>query len=698
MIEFNKVSNESYFIKNLLYSTFLPLIRTVRENDFIMKDRLYIYKCNIIKCTNSGYIAVKNVNMNIDEYPKSMVRKSDDEKVKQDQVYYYYLNGSLREIVGKAGDHRSPRKEGWLEKNIASYRILGEYYFGERNDKFCRNFLSSSEGYDYKTHEHLGHYLRSLRDMYSLNLMPLYNCFSNQLLRNIHISNDKIEKTSKDFSTKVYKIPIRFNTDYTVCIDNIGMTTLAPAFIRHGTLMKLNNTRYGNGIDVTNKYIRLNQGDVIHNKPNLRFKNPIKIRFDNIPQKKVIHYTNPVFTEIPSKYNANYYRLNSNAYPAFRKSFKEVTYDENGKAIDGTWRTIDYVDPYSDGIKNYQAGYEFILDEGDGDSLKPADDLLTNIDPNTGEEPLILPLPSYEMYESLDPSVGTFEELQKSYKKCPEDETLFNRNIFNSNKTKYYTFDDVTSLYVQCNVNTVYDPDTIYYYIDKEKDEGWYEFIEGEFVKTEDTYIDPEKTYYKKEMTEIPVTANYDITEENCCMYDYIEDNLFLLIQVPLAYNKNIVVLEGDYTDRSKEYYYDDNKFELFSRDKLDHLFTDHLILMETLTTKIKPFSETLIQYLLWHAINGLDTINNDMDRLSDDLSTVATLTYNSIGNYWTDRYREAVFKYANTFPKKYIRDNLGYVTTDVERIIKVGDDYYDSEILSENLEMIETYQEDEEG
>ena len=77
MIEFNKVSNESYFIKNLLYSTFLPLLRTVRENDYIIRDRLYIYKCNVIRCTSSGYIPVKNTNMDINQYPESLLRKKE---------------------------------------------------------------------------------------------------------------------------------------------------------------------------------------------------------------------------------------------------------------------------------------------------------------------------------------------------------------------------------------------------------------------------------------------------------------------------------------------------------------------------------------------------------------------------------------------------------------------------------------------
>ena len=36
--EFNKVTTTSNFIKNLLISTYLPLIRTVRDFDYIVAD------------------------------------------------------------------------------------------------------------------------------------------------------------------------------------------------------------------------------------------------------------------------------------------------------------------------------------------------------------------------------------------------------------------------------------------------------------------------------------------------------------------------------------------------------------------------------------------------------------------------------------------------------------------------------------
>jgi hypothetical protein len=109
---------------------------------------------------------------------------------------------------------------------------------------------------------------------------------------------------------------------------------------------------------------------------------------------------------------------------------------------------------------------------------------------------------------------------------------------------------------------------------------------------------------------------------------------------------------------------------------------------MEVGTRKIIPFSPTLIQFLLWHAICNLTTINGDMDRLYDDFAAAVSLPSFPIHNYWYSRYRELVFNYADTFPKKYISDNIGYVTTDIEQILNLGAKYFDEKILEENSYM----------
>ena len=155
MQKFNKISQYSNVIKNLLANTYLPLMRSVREGDYICKDRIYIFRCEVIKCTSSGYI-------------------------------------------GSAGFLSN--------RPIASWIRLQEFHFGDKDGKLSTNYVSNSEGYDFKTHERFGQYLRNLRDMYGLNLMPLYNCFSNQPLENHVIDINPIQHKNPSIIRKIPEI------------------------------------------------------------------------------------------------------------------------------------------------------------------------------------------------------------------------------------------------------------------------------------------------------------------------------------------------------------------------------------------------------------------------------------------------------------------------------------------------------------
>lgn len=312
-VKFNKISTESNFIKSLLANTYLPLVRTIREGDYITEGRLYILKCNIIKCIKSGYI------------------------------------GSVQVL------HNTP---------IAEWKNIGEYHFAEKNGKLCTNYVSNTGGYDSTTHEKLGEYLRALRDMYELNLMPLYNCFSNNLL-DAHLVKVKrkdwertnIIQTSARKETKIYKVPIRFNTDYTICMENVGLTTLAPAFIKNEHLLQANNTNFGNNIDITSKYIGMHSEQCIHNYANLTYKQPIKVRFNNKPEqiKEEIEYIDSAdinkglnestlevyFIHDPSIDSANFItRVNADYV---------VYYD----TITNTIKQAKSTDTYKDNIKYY---------------------------------------------------------------------------------------------------------------------------------------------------------------------------------------------------------------------------------------------------------------------------------------------------------------------------------------------------------
>jgi hypothetical protein len=97
--------------------------------------------------------------------------------------------------------------------------------------------------YDTTTHEHLGDYLRFMRDYYNVNLMSLYNCFNNKICNNIYykhrikvanpdfniyleesISNSAYKDSFRVFDARdskyhIYALPIKLFSDYTIAID-----------------------------------------------------------------------------------------------------------------------------------------------------------------------------------------------------------------------------------------------------------------------------------------------------------------------------------------------------------------------------------------------------------------------------------------------------------------------------------------------
>lgn len=302
MQEFNKITTFSSFIKNLLSTTYLPVIRTVREGDFILKDFVYLYRCNVIKCTQSGFI------------------------------------GS--------------------GKYLCKYDIIDEYDFGIDNPKISTSYTSNKEGYDSYTHIRLGNYLRSLRDMYGLNLMPLYNCFTNQVLPQHYIHSNRITKMTADKNVTLYKIPIRFNQTYTICVENPGQTRLAPAFLYFDSLLALNNNKYQNGLDVTGKFISLYNSEHIKQYSNLRFNHPVTFRVDNIPGTRSISY-NQVSTYKMFEVNKNlpkyYTATTDNTEPNLYKNVinykqskdEEVDFEKlYFKLTDGGYQLVDDLTPY----------------------------------------------------------------------------------------------------------------------------------------------------------------------------------------------------------------------------------------------------------------------------------------------------------------------------------------------------------------
>lgn len=114
-----------------------------------------------------------------------------------------------------------------------------EYRFGEKYLNGTKNLQIKTNYYDTYTHEYLGEYLRFIRDYKGINLMPLYNCFSDKKLTvlnhesllNLELrvnlgrkdENGKtiyFDITPSDGKYIYYIVPVKFDEKYTISIDS----------------------------------------------------------------------------------------------------------------------------------------------------------------------------------------------------------------------------------------------------------------------------------------------------------------------------------------------------------------------------------------------------------------------------------------------------------------------------------------------
>lgn len=116
-----------------------------------------------------------------------------------------------------------------FHKNTSNPYPTVPYTYGQKILNYTKNLQIQNTIYDSYTHEYLGDYLRFHRDFANINLMPLYNCFSNRACPHLDLvftvgNNYKVKfKTDQSFETALYKyymVPVKFFKDYTIAIDS----------------------------------------------------------------------------------------------------------------------------------------------------------------------------------------------------------------------------------------------------------------------------------------------------------------------------------------------------------------------------------------------------------------------------------------------------------------------------------------------
>lgn len=125
-----------------------------------------------------------------------------------------------------------------LKEDAETYTLepLQPYTFGKFYKGFTTNFKNKQNYYNTELHEALGNYLRFYNDYYDVDLMPLYNCFSNRYVDNFSLPiyakkrNDNstvIVGSTRDLSVRLFAVPVRNNSTYQVAIESFGTTLRA---------------------------------------------------------------------------------------------------------------------------------------------------------------------------------------------------------------------------------------------------------------------------------------------------------------------------------------------------------------------------------------------------------------------------------------------------------------------------------------
>lgn len=133
----------------------------------------------------------------------------------------------------KSADNNTIKKYWKSDKTI--------HYTGNKILGLTKTLKNPTTLYNYQTHEYLGDYLRFLRDYENIDLMSMYNCFSNRLCNNIKLNlswpihyeeynqatgeKEQKEKTitldanAYDTGYKIYMLPVKLFENYTIAID-----------------------------------------------------------------------------------------------------------------------------------------------------------------------------------------------------------------------------------------------------------------------------------------------------------------------------------------------------------------------------------------------------------------------------------------------------------------------------------------------
>jgi hypothetical protein len=323
--KFFESSIECKFIKSLLYNTNLPIVNSIAEYDLMIEGMSYVYKNDLIRCTQTGYLVEKTIRCS----PKIIVQEPD------------------KLLCGE----RSKKY------NVGRYETLQPFDFGAYYPQLTQRYIPKNAYYDNETHRFLGDYLRCYRDIFSVDLMPFYNCYNYETFKDFHLKTPYPGwENYENESVKVLAVPIKFNKTYTIAIDSHSQVLCKPVFHNEFGMIYENvegQTKYVtenfHSDSCTVKYYKSGDKDgqpsgklVLEDAnivaiPNSNFTKPFTFRLDNNKKKyqKLEKYLY-LAIQVPSNNNSSVVVIEGDYYKQGRQivdisSINNLTNDEINK-------------------------------------------------------------------------------------------------------------------------------------------------------------------------------------------------------------------------------------------------------------------------------------------------------------------------------------------------------------------------------
>lgn len=218
---FEKYGKESPY----LLETFPEGIYTTSTEESILPEKFQVNKISHVPYIKDGRIQFYTCGY----YTGKELPAQDGKEENSTAEYFKFIPGKWQSAP--------------LDLSLAPGGHWQLYERGEFIPNLTRTFQIKNNVYDSYTHEYLGDYLRFLRDYDNINLMPLYNCFSNSRLSLTRPFNTiktvktdfgsfdiKISLDTSDQNFKIYSLPVKLFQNYTIAIDSAYPVELCCGF------------------------------------------------------------------------------------------------------------------------------------------------------------------------------------------------------------------------------------------------------------------------------------------------------------------------------------------------------------------------------------------------------------------------------------------------------------------------------------